>query len=119
MMAHTPGPWEFVEADYGYSTLWNPETRQEILTTSGRNEGDHPRVWMGEELTPDDKALILAAPTLADALREARTTLSVCRTQIMVELNRGVDRWEGVPEKLKERLDRIDAALKAAGVADG
>jgi hypothetical protein len=45
---------------------------------------------------------------LCEELREARTTISVLRTQIMVEVNRGVDRWEGVPEKLRERLDAIN-----------
>ncbi len=44
-------------------------------------------------------------------LAEARTSLSILRTQVMVEINRGVERWEGVPEKLKERIDAVDAAL--------
>ncbi len=48
---------------------------------------------------------------LIDELREARTTLSILRTQVMVELNRGVERWEGVPEALRFRLDAIDAIL--------
>ena len=68
-MAHTPGPWEFIPSSYyGYSTLWNPQTRQEIITTSGQNDGDHPITWMGEELQPADGYLIEAAPDLYAAL---------------------------------------------------
>lgn len=47
-------------------------------------------------------------------LQEARTTISILRTQIMVEIGRGQDRWEGVPDKLKERIDAIDAAIAKA-----
>lgn len=52
---------------------------------------------------------------LVEALEEARTTLSLTRTNIMVEVGRCADpsesRWEGVPELLKERLNQIDAVL--------
>lgn len=52
---------------------------------------------------------------LVEALREARTELSITRTNIMCEINRCADprdsRWEGVPEILKERIAKIDAAL--------
>lgn len=44
-------------------------------------------------------------------LYEARTDISNLRTQIMMELDRGVERWEGVPDKLKERLAEIDRVL--------
>lgn len=54
------------------------------------------------------------ASALFTELAEARTTLSILRTQIMVEIGRCDDpsesRWEGVPEKLKERIEAIDAA---------
>lgn len=70
-MPHTSAPWKFIDSPaWGYSTLWNPDTRQEILVPDGRNEADHPETWMGEELTDDDKALIEAAPLLLDALRD-------------------------------------------------
>ena len=69
MSKHTAAPWEFVESrEYGYSTLWNPETREEILTPDGRNDGDSPITWMGEGAKKADLALILAAPDLLDAL---------------------------------------------------
>lgn len=58
------------------------------------------------------------ARELARELSEARTTLSVLRTQIMVEIGRSADpsesRWEGVPDNLKERLDSIDTLLARA-----
>jgi hypothetical protein len=48
-------------------------------------------------------------------IEEARTTLSILRTQVMVEIGRCPDpsesRWDGVPEKLRQRLDAIDAVL--------
>ena len=56
---------------------------------------------------------------LVEALEEARTELSITRTNIMCEINRCADprdsRWEGVPEILKERIAKIDAAIKEAG----
>ena len=67
--AYTPGPWEFsLSGHYGYSTLWNPATRKEVLTTGGFNDGDYPIVWMGEEASEADLALICAAPDLLAAL---------------------------------------------------
>lgn len=66
---HTPGPWEFVASgEYGYSVLWNPETRDEILATGGINDGDSPITWMGEELTDANRRLIEAAPDMFAAL---------------------------------------------------
>ena len=72
-----------------------------------------PRIETEEELQATAN-LWIAAPALYEALEEARTSLSILRTQVMVEINRGVERWEGVPEKLKERLDAVDAALNLA-----
>lgn len=46
---------------YGYSVLWVPETRAEILVTGGRNDGDDPITWMGEELSDADREFIEAA----------------------------------------------------------
>lgn len=79
----------------------------------------NPGVLQGQEPIEEAEAIAngllwAAAPDLVAELREARTTLAITRTQIMVELNRGVERWEGVPEALKLRLDAIDAALAKA-----
>lgn len=74
---NTPGPWEWVDSPaWGYSTLWNPETRQEVLVPGGRNEADSPEVWMGEEMTDADKALISAAPDLLAAAHRAMAALA-------------------------------------------
>ena len=71
MTDHTPGPWRFVESPaWGYSTLWNPETREEVLVTEGQNDGDSPETWMGEELTDANRALIEAAPDLLAACKD-------------------------------------------------
>ena len=83
MTGHTPGPWEWVDSrEYGYTALWNPETREEVLTPDGFNDGDRPITWMGEELTVEDKALIAAAPDMLKALqggvRKLETYVSVC-----------------------------------------
>lgn len=73
---------------------------------------------VADNLPIEDANLIAAAPALIEALEEARTTLSLTRTNIMVEIGRCADpsesRWEGVPELLKERLNQIDAALSLA-----
>lgn len=65
----------------------------------------------------EQKAATPPAPNddLRAALREARTTLSITRTNIMCEMQKGEGtayRFEGVPEELKKRIDAIDAALK-------
>lgn len=70
--------------------------------------------------TEKRKRLERAAPELLSELTEARTTISILRTQVTVEIGRCANpsesRWEGVPEKLKERIDAIDAAIaKATG----
>lgn len=70
MSNFTKGPWEFVASgEYGYSVLWNPETRDEILVTGGINDGDSPITWMGEELTDANRYLIESAPMLYEALQ--------------------------------------------------
>lgn len=55
---------------------------------------------------------------LLQALAEARTTLSILRTQVMVEIGRCPDpsesRWEGVPEKIKERIEAAGVAIANA-----
>jgi hypothetical protein len=121
---HTPGPWEIESIDSA------PDDHLRIM---GRPVWPCTRfgvkgVWdiasvneLGDENVDEQIAnarLIAAAPDMLEALREARTTLSILRTQIMVEIGRCADpsesRWEGVPEKLKERTAAVDAAIAAA-----
>lgn len=54
---------------------------------------------------------------LRAALTDALTDLSNTRANIMVDLAKGNDRWEGVPDLLKARIDGYRAALEAR--ADG
>jgi hypothetical protein len=59
---------------------------------------------------------------LVEALREARTTISITRTNAMSEIGRCADpsesRWAGVPEQLAKRIAAIDAAItRATGAA--
>ena len=71
MQGHTPGPWTFVPSPaWGYSALWNPETRDEVLVPGGQNDEERPETWMGEELKDADRSLIEAAPDLLEALRD-------------------------------------------------
>jgi hypothetical protein len=59
---HTPGPWEWAES---YNGLWNPETREEVLTHQ-----DYEGMWLSYGASQDANArLIAAAPDLLDALR--------------------------------------------------
>ena len=67
--------------------------------------------------------LFAAAPDLLEALTEARLTLSLTRTNIMVEMKKSEGaayRWEGVPELLVKRIAQCDAAIaRARGEQDG
>lgn len=115
---HTPGPWHV-------------EHLSPVVGVSSRKKGGYSYrlatcpYWTLPKRGQPDRAtalanahLIAAAPALIEALEEARTTLSLTRTNIMVEIGRCADpsesRWEGVPELLKERLNQIDAALSLA-----
>lgn len=67
------------------------------------------------DLTLHDAEFFQSAPILLEALLEARTDLSNTRTNIMTDLMKyGNERWDGVPEKLKQRLDAIDAVIAKA-----
>ena len=68
MSEHTPAPWEWVEYEYGFSSLWNPETKEEILHPGGVNDGDAPIVWMGEMLNDADRLLMQASPDMFEVL---------------------------------------------------
>lgn len=106
---HTPGPWSFDGPAHSI-IVWGPtpELRVCFMTSDGPAEAN--------------ARLIAAAPDMLEALSEARTTISILRTQVMVDIGRCADpresRWEGVPEKLKERLDAIDAARAKAEACD-
>lgn len=106
--AATPTPTQEVSAD----DMVSRDSERALL--SG-HDGD-----LGKDDRGSDRGLALATPPapnddLRAALREARTTLSITRTNIMCEMQKGEGtayRFEGVPEELKKRIDAIDAALK-------
>lgn len=82
----TAGPWEFspeVFCGYGYSTLYNPQTRDEIIVTGGKNDGDSPIIWMGEEMLEADRVFIEQArqdiPDLIAALEAAQAEIARLR----------------------------------------
>jgi hypothetical protein len=56
-------------------------------------------------------------PTLREVLEEALIDLSNTRTNIMADLAKGNDRWEGVPDLLKARIDGYRAALAREGAS--
>lgn len=102
------GPWHVVNDSQGFDNIHHAPA----------DDGDTGDIVATCYQDSEHVRLIAAAPELYEELTEARTTLSVLRTQIMVEIGRCPDpsesRWEGVPEKLKERIDGIDAALAKA-----
>lgn len=106
----TPGPWS-ISFDQIYAL---DQSNNPIVVAQVSNWND-----LVSSAADANARLIAAAPELYEALTEARTTLSILRTQVMVEIGRCSDpsesRWEGVPEKLKDRLDAIDAALAKSG----
>lgn len=51
---------------------------------------------------------------LVEALERAVLDLETTRTNAMVEINKKNDRWDGVPDLLKERIDGYRAALSRA-----
>ena len=111
-LKHTPGPWTSGINDVPYAE------HDGIAWTVDAEIGGICMVDGPDEWNEANARLIAAAPELLTELVEARTTLSILRTQVMVEIGRCADpsesRWEGVPEKLKERLDAMDAAITRA-----
>lgn len=52
-----------------------------------------------------------AVAALIDAASEIRTSLSLTRSNVMTEIKRGSNQWDGVPEILQARIETFDAAL--------
>lgn len=110
-MSPFSAPWHLIEDSQGFANIHHaPE-----------DDGDTGDLVATCFQDDDHALLIVSAPDLLKEISEARTTLSVLRTQIMVEIGRCANpsesRWEGVPEKLKERLDAIDRVIgDATGV---
>jgi hypothetical protein len=120
---HTPGPWDLVlENEHHGAYVAGPfgdicdlYAMSDPAALSVRN-GATSRAVPFHNANANAR-LIAAAPDLLRELREARTTLSLTRSNIMVEMKRGRDyQWAGVPEILQARIDAMDAAIiRAAG----
>lgn len=112
--AHTPGPWIIDPRHYwdkGIGIRQDADGWHRLYCEVDRDDCDR-------DTAEANARLIASAPALLEALEEARTVLSITRTNIMCEINRCADprdsRWEGVPEILKERIAKIDAAISLA-----
>lgn len=120
---HTPLPWKVeeghIQRDSNGIRYWQITDGQDAIACN-----QFCYAGYDPEVNAANAAFIVHAVNshhdLIEALREARTELSLTRTNIMCEINRCTDprdsRWEGVPEILKERIAKIDAILtKEAG----
>lgn len=110
--AHTPLPWRA-----GDSEIFGAD--DSVVCTVHWRSGDDCHQANLETIVH----AVNSHHDLIEALREARTELSLTRTNIMCEINRCADprdsRWEGVPEILKERIAKIDAILTKAEAGHG
>lgn len=52
-----------------------------------------------------------AVAELIFAAEQMRIDLNITRSNIMAEIAKGRDRWDGVPEILEHRISAFDAAL--------
>lgn len=103
---HTPGPLLAI----------GNEVRKPLSSDSGLTIAVARCAGSNEEAEAN-AALYAAAPDLLEALTEARLTLSLTRTNIMVEMKKSEGaayRWEGVPELLANRIVQCDAAITRA-----
>ncbi len=114
MTEFTSAPWEWVEYEYGYSVLWNPNTGEEILVADGVNDGDSPIVWMGEQLSEADRNLIKAAPDmfLACSFPGDYGVLLNLAADIIDDV--GHERQRGIAKRLREKAKLERAALELA-----
>lgn len=68
-----------------------------------------------KQLRTDYDALARKMPRMEEALRDALTDLSNTRSNVMLDLAKGNDRWEGVPDLMKARIEKYRAALSEPG----
>jgi len=100
---HTPAPW-LVGEDQSVDETWS------IVTTSGgsiiANVNDrHDRLA--------NARLIAAAPDLLEAAKEGRTDLMIAADNAR-DAAKTDSRWDGVADKLMERVRMMDAAIAKA-----
>lgn len=103
---HTPGPWHSVPSmpSEGFNCWWLMAGSRNIATISG---------YQGDTECEANARLIAAAPDMLEALRE-------CCTDLMIAADNARDaaktnpRWDGVDEKLMERVNQGRAAIAKA-----
>lgn len=111
LKATQPLPYECFQ-DRSYYDMWC------VRRVNEREWGKGFHLVNGEEAAALRDLLNTRAPShhdLIEALREARTGLSITRTNVMTEIGRCADEsrspWAGVPEQLAKRIAKIDAIL--------
>lgn len=113
---HTPLPYECFQ-DRSYYDMWC------VRRVNEREWGKGFHLVNGDEAAALRDMLNTRTDShhrLIEALEDARTSLSITRTNIMCEIGRCADpsesRWAGVPEQLAKRIAKIDAIItKEAG----
>ncbi|WP_338575796.1 hypothetical protein V8J38_11395 [Brevundimonas olei] len=116
---HTPVKLHAVFNGHYWDVAVSPEDFSQCVGSCHRNS------VLGYGLDGAERyaRLFAAAPDLLEALTEARLTLSLTRTNIMVEMKKSEGtayRWEGVPEALQARIVQCDDAIaRARGEQDG
>lgn len=108
MSKHSPAPWT---CD-GRGAPVKDATGEIVALVYAEDHKEHRSYW---QCGMANRNLIAASPLLLAALEEARTVLSITRDNIHRELaHRNIDRWEGVPDVLDERIKKVDAAIALA-----
>lgn len=117
---HTAGPWHIVPYGDGDSLVIcldeAGDKRVAFMAVPGqRDQQERRKTW---KRIKANARLIAAAPELLEALKDARTTISITRTNVLTEIGRCADpsesMWAGVPEQLAKRIEHIDAAIAKA-----
>lgn len=115
-MAHTPGPW--VAGSHGYGNVKGPGTSKKFRRVRS-GDVEVARVWCGEaddnprDSSPHDLMLILAAPELLAALRDAVEFIRGSNECLEPSTHSGDQEWIGYCVALEKSCEEVIA--KAEG----
>lgn len=93
-----------------YDHISEYSSRQE----DARNEGnDHYADQLDDDggTLSDLRKAHAAIVELIFASEQMRIDMNITRSNVMAEISKGRDRWDGVPEILEYRISKFDAAL--------